>query len=48
MERLAEYAGLGFDEVYLHCVAQDQGPFIETFGREVLPSLAGLTADASP
>ncbi|MCY1159585.1 MAG: family FMN-dependent class oxidoreductase [Citricoccus sp.] len=46
-QRLADYAALGFDEVYLHCVAQDQGPFIEAFGREVLPVLAELTADAS-
>jgi probable non-F420 flavinoid oxidoreductase len=47
VQRLADYAALGFDEVYLHCVGQDQGPFIEAFGREVLPALARLTADAS-
>jgi G6PDH family F420-dependent oxidoreductase len=45
IRRLADYAALGFDEVYLHCVAQDQGPFIEAFGREVLPALAGLTVE---
>lgn len=38
-ERLAGYARLGFDEVYLHCVDPDQGPFIDAFGREVLPGL---------
>lgn len=47
VQRLADYAALGFDEVYLHCVGQDQGPFIEAFGREVLPALARLSADAS-
>jgi probable non-F420 flavinoid oxidoreductase len=47
VQRLADYAGLGFDEIYLHCVAQDQGPFIEAFGREVLPALADLTADTT-
>lgn len=45
--RLAEYAGLGFDEVYLHCVDQDQGPFLEAFGREVLPVLAKTVGEAS-
>ncbi len=46
VKRLAEYAGLGFDEVYLHFVGQDQGPFLELFGRDVLPAVAALTADA--
>jgi probable non-F420 flavinoid oxidoreductase len=37
---IEEAAELGFDEVNLHHVGQEQGPFIETFGRDVLPALA--------
>lgn len=36
---LNEYFELGFDQLYLHHVGQDQTPFIETFGQEVLPQL---------
>jgi probable non-F420 flavinoid oxidoreductase len=36
---LHEYAELGFDELYLHHVGQDQRPFLETFGTSVLPEL---------
>ncbi len=36
---LAGYADLGFDEVYLHHVGQEQGPFIDAFGEHVLPQL---------
>lgn len=36
---LAEYAALGFDDLYLHFVGQDQGPFIDAFATEVLPAL---------
>ena len=36
---LAEAAELGFDEVNLHHVGQEQRPFIEAFGRDVLPRL---------
>lgn len=36
---LAEYAALGFDEIYLHHVGQEQQGFIETFGSKVLPEL---------
>ncbi|HEY9356854.1 MAG TPA: LLM class F420-dependent oxidoreductase, partial [Arthrobacter sp.] len=38
-EWLAGYAALGFDELYLHYVGQDQAPFIEAFGADVLPQL---------
>ena len=38
-EVLRELAGLGFDEIYLHHVGQDLGPFIEAFGEHVLPGL---------
>jgi probable non-F420 flavinoid oxidoreductase len=38
-ERLAEYLDLGFDELYLHHVGQDQGPFIRAFSETVLPRL---------
>jgi hypothetical protein len=40
-EWLAEYADLGFDDVYLHHVGQEQAAFIDTFGTEVLPTLRG-------
>jgi probable non-F420 flavinoid oxidoreductase len=37
--RLQEYADLGFDEIYLHHVGQEQRAFIDAFGAEVLPKL---------
>lgn len=36
---LAEYAELGFDEIYLHHVGQELDAFIDAFGAEVLPKL---------
>jgi probable non-F420 flavinoid oxidoreductase len=36
---LSELVDLGFDELYLHHVGQQQGAFIEAFGRDVLPQL---------
>lgn len=36
---LHEYLDMGFDEVYLHHVGQNQRPFIEAFGEHVLPQL---------
>lgn len=36
---LQEYAALGFDDIYLHHVGQDQDQFIDTFGAKVLPRL---------
>lgn len=38
-EQLARYAGLGFDEIYLHHVGPDQERFIDVFGAQVLPRL---------
>ena len=38
-ERIAELAAVGFDDVYLHFVGQDQRAFIDTFGADVLPAL---------
>jgi coenzyme F420-dependent glucose-6-phosphate dehydrogenase len=38
---LAGYAELGFEEIYLHHVGQEQEKFIRVFGAEVLPKLAG-------
>jgi len=38
-DRLAEYAAIGFDEIYLHHVGQSQERFIDTFGEHVLPAL---------
>jgi probable non-F420 flavinoid oxidoreductase len=37
--RLREYADLGFDEIYLHHVGQEQREFVDAFGAEVLPKL---------
>jgi probable non-F420 flavinoid oxidoreductase len=36
---LEEYAELGFDDIYLHHVGQDQAAFIDAFGGKVLPEL---------
>lgn len=36
---LAELAGLGFDQLFLHHVGQEQDPFIEVFGEKVIPEL---------
>ena len=40
-EWLAEYADLGFDDLYLHFVGQDQGRFIDAFAEHVLPTFRG-------
>jgi alkanesulfonate monooxygenase SsuD/methylene tetrahydromethanopterin reductase-like flavin-dependent oxidoreductase (luciferase family) len=40
-DRIAELAAVGFDDVYLHHVGQEQAAFIDTFGTEVLPTLRG-------
>jgi probable non-F420 flavinoid oxidoreductase len=37
---LQEYADLGFDEIYLHHVGQEQAAFVDAFGAKVLPQLA--------
>jgi hypothetical protein len=39
LERLQEFAELGFDEIYLHNVHRDQETFIRDFGAKVLPAL---------
>ena len=36
---LTEYAELGFDDLYLHHVGQEQDAFIDTFGEHVLPAV---------
>jgi hypothetical protein len=36
---LEEYAQLGFDQIALHHVGQEQRGFIDAFGAEVLPKL---------
>ena len=41
VEWLAEYADLGFDDLYLHHVGQDQAAFLDTFSEHVLPELGG-------
>jgi alkanesulfonate monooxygenase SsuD/methylene tetrahydromethanopterin reductase-like flavin-dependent oxidoreductase (luciferase family) len=37
---LEELSELGFEQVHLHHVGRDLGPFIEAFGERVLPQLA--------
>lgn len=36
---LREYADMGFDDLYLHHVGQDQAEFIDTFAAEVIPAV---------
>jgi len=43
---LQEYVELGFDEIYLHHVGQQQEEFIDVFGAKVLPQL-GVTRKVS-
>ena len=38
-ERLHELVELGFDEIYLHHVGQEQRAFLDRFGADVLPQL---------
>lgn len=42
-EWIHELAGLGFDDIYLHHVGQEQSAFIDAFGSEVLPQLTDST-----
>jgi probable non-F420 flavinoid oxidoreductase len=44
LEWLRGYAGLGFEEIYLHHVGQELDDFIDAFGEHVLPELQGVTA----
>lgn len=37
--RIADFAALGFDEIYLHNVGRNQAEFIRIFGEFVLPAL---------
>ncbi|WP_329084887.1 MULTISPECIES: TIGR03885 family FMN-dependent LLM class oxidoreductase [unclassified Streptosporangium] len=37
--RINEYADLGFEEIYLHHVGQEQDAYIDAFGAKVLPQL---------
>ena len=39
VSRLRQYGDLGVDEIYLHHVAADQGPFLELAEEELLPAL---------
>jgi probable non-F420 flavinoid oxidoreductase len=40
-DRLAELAAVGFDDLYLHHVGQEQTAFLDAFGAEVLPAVRG-------
>jgi probable non-F420 flavinoid oxidoreductase len=44
LEWLRSYAELGFDEIYLHHVGQEQKEFITVFGESVLPQLAEVAS----
>jgi probable non-F420 flavinoid oxidoreductase len=37
---IAEFAALGFDEIYVHHVGQEQQGFLDAFGERVLPQFA--------
>ena len=39
IDRIAAFAELGFEEIYLHNVGRNQQSFIEAFGTHVLPAL---------
>jgi probable non-F420 flavinoid oxidoreductase len=41
---IAEYADLGFEEIYLHHVGQEQRGFLDAFGEHVLPQLSVTAA----
>ena len=43
---LAEYAELGFDDIYLHHVGQEQERFVDTFADRVLPQVRGVSDEA--
>lgn len=45
---LQEYLELGFDELYLHFVGQDDDAFLTAFGDRVLPQLRGDRAPQPP
>ena len=45
--RIAEFTDLGFDQIYLHHVGQEQLRWIEVFGERVLPQL-DVTAPQPP
>lgn len=38
-QRIEEYAALGFEDIYLHHVGQEQAAYLEVFGERVLPAL---------
>jgi hypothetical protein len=40
LEWLRELAELGFEQIHLHHVGKELGPFIQAFGERVLPELA--------
>lgn len=42
-ERLAHLASLGFDDLYLHHVGQEQEAYLDAFGAEVIPRLTTST-----
>jgi probable non-F420 flavinoid oxidoreductase len=39
---LEEYAELGFEQIFLHHVGRELGPFVAAFGEHVLPALSAL------
>ncbi len=45
--QLAEYAALGFDEIALHHVGQQQDAFVDAFGAKVLPQLRSMSGGSA-
>jgi coenzyme F420-dependent glucose-6-phosphate dehydrogenase len=41
---LRGFAELGFEEIYLHHVGQEQEGFLQAFGEKVLPAFAGISS----
>ena len=46
-QQLHDLIDLGFDEVYLHHVGQEQSDFIDTFGARVLPELGATPKETA-
>ncbi len=44
---ISEYLEMGFDRITLHNVNREQEPFIEAFGKEVLPALKSVRTGAA-
>ena len=48
VEWLQEYLEIGYDELYLHFVGQDQREYLDTFAEQVLPHLGPTRPETTP